>query len=340
GALSQAYEYDAWGNPTIYDPDHASKNRYLYTGREWDAEIGLYYYRARHYSAVLGRFIQPDPAGYVDGPNLHAYVQNAPTRWRDSQGLQLEDPRIRYWAEWTFSGLVLSWKRTVTFWQENPSYMSQFDYNQMMRQRDPEGVQRAFGGQDYFNTQFSKRYLGRVTKTGSGNVPFDDVRYRFKIKEDTRDATLEVVDDRHEVSYAGNPTLVHGLKAFEVSVYINFWGGSGGPTFRWEEDTKIEARAASLDLRGCEYYDGLWRWKYTADISITLRVTTKKGFGYFEGSGREKQVNLDNLVIYSKCGYTDNQREAAPNKDCGLIDEGPTCPVGAAAESAAKLIQE
>jgi len=37
----------ATGTPTIYDPDHASGNPYLYTNRRWDAEIGLYYYRAR-----------------------------------------------------------------------------------------------------------------------------------------------------------------------------------------------------------------------------------------------------------------------------------------------------
>jgi YD repeat-containing protein len=42
GALDQAYEYDAWGNPTIYDPNGTTiKNPYLYTNRRWDAEITL-----------------------------------------------------------------------------------------------------------------------------------------------------------------------------------------------------------------------------------------------------------------------------------------------------------
>jgi RHS repeat-associated protein len=91
GDLSQAYEYDAWGNATIYDPDHASGNTYLYTGREWDAEIGLYYYRARHYAPTLGRFIQPDPQGYVDGPNMYAYVGSCPVALRDPSGLQQEE---------------------------------------------------------------------------------------------------------------------------------------------------------------------------------------------------------------------------------------------------------
>ena len=101
GELAQAYEYDAWGNATIYDPDETSiKNPYLYTGREWDVEIGLYYYRARHYHPGLGRFIQPDPIGYGDKPNLYLYVRNAPTLWTDPSGRKGEVS-----ADWMFNGV-------------------------------------------------------------------------------------------------------------------------------------------------------------------------------------------------------------------------------------------
>ena len=42
-----------------------------YTGQRIDAETGgLYYYRARHYSPLLGRFLQTDPIGYAGGGNL------------------------------------------------------------------------------------------------------------------------------------------------------------------------------------------------------------------------------------------------------------------------------
>ena len=62
-------------------------NRYLYTGREWEPETGLYYYRARHYDPTLGRFLQPDPIGYADGLNMYEYVGSDPVSFTDPLGL-------------------------------------------------------------------------------------------------------------------------------------------------------------------------------------------------------------------------------------------------------------
>ena len=63
-----------------------------YTGQRVDAESGgLYYYRARHYSPVLGRFAQPDPAGYSGGINLYAYVDSDPLNLIDPDGLRALD---------------------------------------------------------------------------------------------------------------------------------------------------------------------------------------------------------------------------------------------------------
>lgn len=82
GAVVERHEYDAYGKVTIYDnsytqlPSSAIGNPYMFTGREYDQETGLYYYRARYYSPTLGRFLQRDPLGYVDGMHLYEYVKN------------------------------------------------------------------------------------------------------------------------------------------------------------------------------------------------------------------------------------------------------------------------
>src|SRR5206468_7989624 len=58
-------------------------------GRENDG-TGVYYYGARYYHPQLQRFISEDPIGFLGGgPNLSAYVANAPTNYRDPSGLEL-----------------------------------------------------------------------------------------------------------------------------------------------------------------------------------------------------------------------------------------------------------
>ena len=61
---------------------------YDFTGREFDDESGLYYYRARHYDPGVGRFLQADPLGFAAGDlNLYAYTWNDPANWTDPNGL-------------------------------------------------------------------------------------------------------------------------------------------------------------------------------------------------------------------------------------------------------------
>ncbi len=56
--------------------------------QKYDWQTGVYYYRARSYDSHLGRFLQRDPAGMVDGPNMYAYCGNGPVNNRDPSGLE------------------------------------------------------------------------------------------------------------------------------------------------------------------------------------------------------------------------------------------------------------
>lgn len=63
-----------------------------YTGQRFDSETGLYNYKSRYYSPVLGRFLQPDPIGYAGTLNLYAYTANSPISLRDPLGLSPNGP--------------------------------------------------------------------------------------------------------------------------------------------------------------------------------------------------------------------------------------------------------
>ncbi|HID22390.1 MAG TPA: hypothetical protein EYP14_08305, partial [Planctomycetaceae bacterium] len=63
--------------------------RFKFTGREYDAETALYYYRARYYDAAIVRFLSEDPIGLQAGDaNLYRYVGNTPTSSTDPHGLR------------------------------------------------------------------------------------------------------------------------------------------------------------------------------------------------------------------------------------------------------------
>jgi RHS repeat-associated protein len=82
GAVTLTRQFDAWGNlqAGIDDPGYA------FTGREWDPETRLYFYRARYYDPEVGAFLSEDPLRYDSRTELYRYVKGNPAKYVDPYG--------------------------------------------------------------------------------------------------------------------------------------------------------------------------------------------------------------------------------------------------------------
>jgi len=121
GDIAQTYLYDAFGNIK-----HTSSGSYFspynYTGREWNEECGIFYYRARHYDPEVGRFSSNDPIGFAGGDvNMYRYVSSNPANTTDPLGLaQCRKP-------WTESSKAKEIRLIVSLNLSNKELVRQFD---------------------------------------------------------------------------------------------------------------------------------------------------------------------------------------------------------------------
>jgi len=110
GNVVEQEQYDSFG-----DGAGSSLTRYGYTGRERDADTGLYYYRARWYDPQAGRFLSEDPIGFGGGANFYAYVGNNPVNATDPLGLYNIDVHyyLTYFIATRFSCLTKDEARLI-----------------------------------------------------------------------------------------------------------------------------------------------------------------------------------------------------------------------------------
>ena len=98
GIMEELFDYGVYGNTRLHEG--LAEQEKLYTGKDYDAESGLYYYGARYYYPILGRFTSQDQAYLNLGRleiqlidpqswNSYSYVRNNP--------LILVDPNGQFW---------------------------------------------------------------------------------------------------------------------------------------------------------------------------------------------------------------------------------------------------
>jgi RHS repeat-associated protein len=117
GQLVERVTYDIYGMPTFWDaagneiPKSSIGNNILFHGREYDYELNLYYFRARYYDPIMGRFLSIDPMGYADSMNMYQGFNMNP--------LNFVDPMGKLYARFRFIEKPVESKPDIP---ENPNY--------------------------------------------------------------------------------------------------------------------------------------------------------------------------------------------------------------------------
>jgi len=95
GTKTDSYDYDAFGN--VIASSGTTPNNYRFAGEQPDANLGLYYLRARYYNAGTGRFWNRDSAGVdLENPgelNRYVYTADNPVNAIDPTGLSIYEYR-------------------------------------------------------------------------------------------------------------------------------------------------------------------------------------------------------------------------------------------------------
>ncbi len=104
----QRYVYSPYGNIIILNADFTTAPagtvpmvNNLYQGMALDPVTGLYYERARWYSASLGTWISQDPLSYINGANTYQFVTSNPASYVDPSGLLA-------WYYWVAGGAFVA----------------------------------------------------------------------------------------------------------------------------------------------------------------------------------------------------------------------------------------
>ena len=113
GDVTDRYDYDAFG--VLIRRNGVTANAYLYCGEQFDADLGLYYLRARYLNPDAGRFWSMDDyeGSNRDPASLHKYL------YGHAAPVNFSDPSGRSVVTFTYH---LTFQVTMRIWAIGPSF--------------------------------------------------------------------------------------------------------------------------------------------------------------------------------------------------------------------------
>ncbi len=105
--------YKPWGE--VQSISGTVLNNLRLPGQYFQIETNLAYNWHRHYDPVTGRYTQPDPLRFVDGPSIYAYAGNSPFMVTDREGLEPQN------GERGHSGNAGGTSNPSKHWKDDPN---------------------------------------------------------------------------------------------------------------------------------------------------------------------------------------------------------------------------
>jgi|SRR5215469_1788202 len=139
GVLANNYAYGSFGNLTA--SSGSITNPFRFTGREFDSETGMYFYRSRYFDTNTGRFISEDPISFTGGLDFYAYVANNPLTRIDPSGMDAYDwyKKSRRWGN--RSNCLISYYACLSHLSDTRQSLDQMSNDAILNTSDATGSQ-------------------------------------------------------------------------------------------------------------------------------------------------------------------------------------------------------
>jgi len=215
GGLISQESYYPFGGTSWWAARSAVEAKYKtarYSGKERDIS-GLYYYGFRYYAAWLQRWINPDPAGDVDGLNLYAMVRNNPIRFHDTDGRKLKD--------------------SDDYSEDSPSaraegYSVNLQLTRRLRDQDPQAAARLKAVANELSHQINDRNIIKSTYTSP------DIPSRFSFENEFLPGRWRFLDNFRDPKSNFYASDVTWQQYAAVSKKNNFYGVLPKLIVRWD----------------------------------------------------------------------------------------------------------
>lgn len=314
GAVIESYKYSAYGLRTVFDANGDEiactnyNNYYGYTGRRFDEESGLWYYRNRMYSAELGRFLQRDPAGYVDGMNLYAYVMNNPMSYLDPTG-RTANP---VWRDGNIDNLVDGpvWQSMIDCHPDPRPYIEREDpydkypkeikeYLSIIDSAIEDEVSIEYKNyNDFYGIEKGRSYLNSTTKNPFQSEGTDIEKYTFE-SSDSDKFVSKVFNVAAGISSIGKEASIPNKYEMTDKNYNRFTKPSG-----------VDYANATLDfLDGYNHSTQFTPDRY--DLSVHVRVKSTITLGVLK--------SMDSIEITARYIPQDYKFDNKKNKTVPLL---------------------